>query len=240
MRNAGDRVPGGSAGRRSRAAAGPADHAAAGSPGASLFTPAYRVSHAAPEAGGFGQPYGAGQAARAGGTNARPYRYPWEEPEPDDDGPRAPAPSHASDGSADWDDDYPGYSWLIGDDDDQASGADWSSLGLAATRPAPPSASRAVRGFAPYPDDPLPVYPPGPFAAWNQAPVADPDSVAGPDSAADLGSAGDRGPAGDLRDASADRSAGQVAATISPTDFDTDYAIPAITDPVLGTEQPRA
>ena len=231
MRNAGDRAPGGSAGRRSRAAAVPAEHIAAGSPGASLFTPAYRVSHAAPDAGGFGQPYGAGQATGPDSAAARPYRYPWEEPETDDDGTGASAPSRTGDGSADWDDDYPGYSWLIGEDDDQQAGADWASLGLPGTRPAPPSASRAVRGLAPYPDDPLPVYPPGPFAAWNHAPAAGPDSIVTP------GTAGDPG---DRRDLSADRIAGQAAATISPTDFDTDYAIPAITDPVLGTEQPRS
>ena len=257
MRNAGDRAPGGSAGRRSRAAAVPAEHVAAGSPGASLFTPAYRVSHAAPDAGGFGQPYGAGQATDPDGAAARPYRYPWEEPEADADGTGASAPGRTSDGSADWDDDYPGYSWLIGEDDDQQAGADWASLGLSGTRPAPPSASRAVRGLAPYPDDPLPVYPPGPFAAWNQAPPAGLDSIVGPDSGGDPDSASDlstatgrarygdhgsaegRGPAGDRRDLSADRNAGQAAATISPTDFDTDYAIPAITDPVLGAEQPR-
>ncbi|MHB1595790.1 MAG: hypothetical protein ACYCO9_13105 [Streptosporangiaceae bacterium] len=250
MRNAGDRAPGGSAGRRSRAAAGPADQAAAGSPGPSLFTPAYRVSHAAPEASDFGQPYGAGPANGGDGTDARPYRYPWEEPETDVDGHGAPAPGGASDGSADWDDDYPGYSWLIGEDDDQAGGTDWSSLGLSGTRPAPQSASRAVRGFAPYPDDPLPVYPSGPFAAWNQAPAAGPGSSTGPGSGTDPASAGYRGPGdrrdpagggdsvGDRGDSSPARHPGQVAATISPTDFDTDYAIPAITDPVLGTEQP--
>ncbi len=246
MRNAGDRAPSGSVGRRSRAAAGPADHAAAGSPGASLFTPAYRVSHAAPEADGFGQPYGKGRATGADGPDARPYRYPWEDPETDDDGEGAPAPGRASDGSTDWEDDYPGYSWLIGEDDDQSGGTDWSSLGLSRTRPAPPSASRAVRGLAPYPDDPLPVYPPGPFEAWNQAPAADPGADTDSADGGYRGPADRRGPAGGpdpvgvRRDISPDRHPGQVAATISPTDFDTDYAIPAITDPVLGTEQPSS
>src|SRR5262245_15690777 len=48
MRNAGDRTPGGSAGRRQRAAAPETSSRPGGNGGASLFTPAYRVSHGAP------------------------------------------------------------------------------------------------------------------------------------------------------------------------------------------------
>jgi hypothetical protein len=77
-----------------------------------------------------------------------------------------------------------------------------------------------VRGFPPAPGEPLPVYPPGPFAAWNRG---QPDRQRGPGGQA----AGSR--AGGQADTS------QLAsATITPDDFDTDYSLPAIKDPLPG------
>ena len=55
MRNAGDGTPGGSSGRRQRAAEPPAAARPAGNGGASLFTPAYRVRHPAAVPGAGGQ-----------------------------------------------------------------------------------------------------------------------------------------------------------------------------------------
>ncbi len=71
--------------------------------------------------------------------------------------------------------------------------------------------SNAVRGFPPAPGEPLPVYPPGPFAAWNQR---DADSAL------------------DEPDKRADSSRQLAAASITPVEFDTDYSLPAIRDPV--------
>jgi hypothetical protein len=80
--------------------------------------------------------------------------------------------------------------------------------------------SNAVRGFPPAPGDPPPVYPPGPFAAWNRG---QPDRQRGRGSQA----AGSR--AGGHADTS------QLAtATITPDEFDTDYSLPAIKDPIPG------
>jgi hypothetical protein len=72
-------------------------------------------------------------------------------------------------------------------------------------------ASNAVRGFPPAPGEPLPVYAPGPFAAWNQRD-------------ADTGQ--------DEPDRRADRSRQLAAASITPVEFDTDFSLPAIKDPV--------
>src|SRR6266702_4103667 len=84
MRNAGERTPGGSAGRRQRRTPAEQPPPAAGAGGASLFTPAYRVSHAA--AGtrpvtrdGSGPAAPAGQDAGYSGTAADlpGSGYPW-------------------------------------------------------------------------------------------------------------------------------------------------------------------
>jgi hypothetical protein len=72
-------------------------------------------------------------------------------------------------------------------------------------------ANNAVRGFPPAPGEPLPVYPPGPFAAWNQR-----------DAEAAL----------DEPNRNGDRSRQLAAASITPVEFDTDFSIPAIRDPI--------
>jgi len=85
---------------------------------------------------------------------------------------------------------------------------------------APNVLSNAVRGFPPAPGEPLPVYPPGPFAAWNRG---QPDRQRGRDGQ----------PAGSSASGHADTS--QLAiATITPDEFDTDYSLPAIKDPIPG------
>ena len=85
---------------------------------------------------------------------------------------------------------------------------------------APDVLSNAVRGFPPAPGDPLPAYPPGPFAAWNRGPR---DRQRGRGGQA----AGSR--AGGQADTS------QLAtASITPDEFDTDYSLPAIKDPLPG------
>lgn len=143
----------------------------------------------------------------------RPYRYPWEDDDPAADGPGDSYPRNS------WDDeDYPSYDWLT--TDDSAAGAEtWSSLAAPGGRErAYPAASRAVRGFAPHPDDSLPVYPRGPFEPWNHNVPRETGTVAEPGRRA--------------VPAPRDDAAGRTAATISPTDFDTDYSIPAIKDPI--------
>src|SRR5579875_1657356 len=184
MRDAGERASGGSSGRRQRPPLPGAPQRAGGNGGASLFTPAYRVSHAAPEAGGrrTGLPSWAGAP---------------EEPD------------------AAWSDGEPSRRYDWADDGDL-----WS--GLEDYLPPRPATSNAVRGFPPRPDDPLPVYPPGPFAAWNRRP----------------GDADAERRAGARREDPARQIA---AASITPVEFDTDYSLPAIKDPdpaELGLEPP--
>jgi hypothetical protein len=77
--------------------------------------------------------------------------------------------------------------------------------------------SNAVRGFPPAPGDALPVYPPGPFAVWNRG---------------QPGRSGGRG--GQPARAGLTDGSQLATATITPDEFDTDYSIPAIKDPVLG------
>ncbi len=93
----------------------------------------------------------------------------------------------------------------------------WSNASLTrwSTQPAP-AALNAIRGFPPAPGDPMPVYPPGPFAPWNRSP------------------ADRRGAGGWARGGAPADSSGQIAATITPDEFDTNHSIPAIKDPVLG------
>jgi hypothetical protein len=109
-----------------------------------------------------------------------------------------------------------GYSW---------AGDDLTSAGYSWSRPDPSDdagterqLSRAVRGFPPSPGEPLPSYPPGPFAAWNRsAPADDPE----------------RRPVLARTAGDADSSRQLTVATITPTEFDTDYSLPAIKDPIL-------
>ncbi len=76
--------------------------------------------------------------------------------------------------------------------------------------------SSTVRGFPPAPGEPLPVYPPGPFAAWNRGQPGQVGGRGGHDTENKAGSS-------------------QLAsATITPDEFDTDFSLPAIKDPILG------
>jgi hypothetical protein len=224
--------------------------------GPSLFTPAYRVSHAdaggqpgtsSAGPGGYGDA-GFGHAAR----DDQGSGYAWTDGEPgqarggydraghgsadpgraDHDGAgygRADVDragyGAAADGPA-WPDDELGspYSWATGDP------SAWPGTSLPDAG-AQHVMSNAVRGFPPAPGDSLPVYPPGPFAAWNRGQPGRQD-----------GRDGRTGRAGGLADGS------QLAtATITPDEFDTDYSIPAIRDPSpghagrsAGTERRRA
>ncbi len=96
--------------------------------------------------------------------------------------------------------------------DDPGDGLGWpfSSTGTAGT-------GNAIRGFPPLPDEPLPVYPPGPFAAWNRGKEESQESAR--QAFDDYGSR-------------RDSSHLVNAATITPDEFDTDYSLPAIKDPV--------
>jgi hypothetical protein len=85
---------------------------------------------------------------------------------------------------------------------------------------APDVLSNAARGFPPAPGDPPPVYPPGPFAAWNRGQA---DRQRGRGGQAAGSRAGGRADTSQL-----------ATATITPDEFDTDYSLPAIKDPALG------
>jgi hypothetical protein len=115
-------------------------------------------------------------------------------------------------GGPSWPDDDLGspYSWSTGDPDA------WPATSLSGRDAVAQLPSNAVRGFPPAPGDSLPAYPPGPFAAWNRGQPGRPDGRPA-------------GRAGGLADGS------QLAvATITPDEFDTDYSLPAIKDPLPG------
>ena len=228
MRNAGDRVPGGPSGRRQRGASTEQPPPADRSGGASLFTPAYRVNHAA--AGtrpvgrdGSGPPTPAGPEAGHGGAPSDPpgSGYPWADSEsgPPGIGYQQAGYDAAAGGPAWPDDDLAaGYLWTA----EYESADAWPGAGLPGT-PAARAAvvSNAVRGFPPAPGESLPVYPPGPFAAWNRSPADRPGSERA-------------GQGNDPRSGGYADSATQLAtATITPDEFDTNHSIPAIKDPVL-------
>lgn len=228
MRNAGDRTPGGSSSRRQRAAdAEPPPPAG----GASLFTPAYRVSQPATgsdsdDAHPSGSPArGAGDIGYAGAGSGRPpsdlpgsgAAYAAGQRSP---GGQAGSGGHRGPGDAGgpvWpeDDLRSAYSWATDDEDSAWPGTDLPGRGTMA----PHVLSNAVRGFPPAPGDPLPAYPPGPFAAWNRG---------HPDRQRRTGQA-----AGSRAGGQAETSQLAVA-TITPDEFDTDYSIPAIKDPLPG------
>jgi len=240
MRNAGDRMPGGSSSRRQRAA--DTEPPPPGG-GASLFTPAYRVSQpttgtnpdggtsSGPPAGGTG---GAGDIGYAGAGSVRPATdlagpgHPWSDSAqfaagydqtgypPGSGGPGGSGRPASASGSVWPDDDLrSAYSWAT--DDDSA----WPDPGLPGRGTmAPDVRSNAVRGFPPAPGDPLPVYPPGPFAAWNRGQQDRQRGRAGQAAGSRTGSQADTS---------------QLAtATITPDEFDTDYSLPAIKDPIPG------
>ncbi len=220
MRNAGDRAPGGSGGRRQRGASPETSSRAGGNGGASLFTPAYRVSHAGRAARTAGTGHdaddsgyvtaddrrrdGAGQSAAgygwSEGTASRPDAG-YRRGDPDGDGGEPLWPGDA--------DRSTGYGHAPDEDSWPDSGANWA-------RPAAPELSRALRGFPPAPGEPLPVYPPGPFAAWNR-------SAAGRDAQRGRGQT------------PTDTAPGIAAATITPDEFDTNHSLPAIKDPSPGS-----
>lgn len=196
MRNAGEGTPGGSTSRRQRVST-PAARPA-GNGGASLFTPAYRVRHAnAPDSPGSpSSPIDDGLGV-----------YRWSElDQPSTAYRQADYVSGAANSA--WSDDLPGgYSWPTSDQ--------------SATRPA-----NAIRGFPPVPDEPLPTYPPGPFAAWNRG---TPDRG---DGRAVTGSP-------TRPNANEDSASVLATATITPDEFDTNHSLPAIKDPAL-TKDPAA
>lgn len=214
MRNAGDRAaPGGrphgaprdaDAGGRGTGSSGrpwDADEQARSAGSASLFTPAYRVSRASE--GGQPGTASAGQAGDGGHGRHGHGGY--------GTGPGGPA----------WPDDEIASPYTWSTDDPDA----WPGGGLPAQDAgAQPVLSNAVRGFPPAPGDSLPVYPPGPFAAWNRGQPGFQDDRDGRASRA-----------GGLADSS------QLAtATITPDEFDTDYSLPAIKDPIPGQENRSA
>src|SRR6266851_9172428 len=226
MRNAGDRVPGGSSSRRQRAA--DAEPPPPGG-GASLFTPAYRVNQPATGSnteGGHaaGSPArGAGDVGSAGtGFGRSPSDLPgsgrsWSDQAAHASGSAGPGGPGGAGGPVWPDDDLrSAYSWATDDED-----SPWPDQGLPGRGTMASNVlSNAVRGFPPAPGDPLPVYPPGPFAAWNRG---QPDRQRGRDGQA----------TGSRASGHADTS--QLAiATITPDEFDTDYSLPAIKDPIPG------
>jgi hypothetical protein len=191
-----------------------------GNGGPSLFTPAYRVSHAATgsqsvtsgssapddaQGDGYGRP-GPGHSASG---------YGWADADADQSMIDYQRSGHeGSDGAAGWPGDQDsGRLWP--DNGQNESDPVWAEAGRTGTAQAAPQVSNAVRGFPPVPGDSLPVYPPGPFAAWNRSQTR----------------ASDRGRA-DRSDRD-DTGTQLAAATITPDEFDTDYSIPAIKDPLL-------
>lgn len=208
-------MPGGSSSRRQRPGAQepPPPHGETGS--ASLFTPAYRVSHAAAGT----RPVSAGGSGAAGDLPGSGYG--WADPGAGQSGIGYQPPGYdAGSGTPAWPDEDlgAGYSWAA---DDQAAGGDpWPGAGLPGRTSAPPPVSNAVRGFPPIPGESLPVYPPGPFAAWNR-------------SASDRGGAERSGREGGPRAGGYPGSVSQLAtATITPDEFDTNHSLPAIKDPI--------
>jgi hypothetical protein len=218
MRNAGDSAPGGSGGRRGRPRPPEQPSPADATGGASLFTPAYRASRVGARPAGRGV---SGSGAPAGtpsayGADLPGPGYSRSDPEPDPartGGTRSGYDAHDSGPGWDVDPLAPEYGWA----DDGPGAQTWPGSDAAARETAVQPRGNAVRGFPPAPGEPLPIYPPGPFAAWNR---------------------GRSGRAGEGTGSTAGgyaSSSGQLAtATITPDEFDTDYSLPAIKDPLPG------
>jgi hypothetical protein len=204
MRNAGEGTPSGGAGRR-RAAVPAATSRPGGGGGGSGGNGGVR--HAAPVPSVAGPR--AGEAGYDLGTDSPGTGYSWSA---DDQGALGYRQASYEDRENAWaDSDLPGggYSWMT---DDPSDGLNWPVAGFSSTL----STRNATRGFPPLPDEPLPMYPPGPFAAWNRG-----NGDSGSKENAFRDSAGAGGSSRLL-----------TAATITPDEFDTDYSIPAIKDPV--------
>src|SRR5215472_5917724 len=198
MRNAGDRVPGGSS--RGRRAADPEPPPPKGG-GASLFTPAYRATQSVTGAGPANTGYGRSAADLPGSDHSRALS-PSGQP-----GTGFEHSGHRDDRAG-----RPGQVWP---DDDLRSAYSWTSDDVSLW-PDENVLTNAVRGFPPAPGEPLPIYPPGPFAAWNRGQ---------PDQGGGRGGQDTQHRAG---------SSQLVTATITPDEFDTDYSLPAIKDPIPG------
>src|SRR5580658_1659203 len=234
MRNAGEGTPSGGAGRRHRAAAPTVTPRSAGNGGASLFTPAYRVRHAAAIPSSAAQD-GIGMAAPRGvdadydlaADGQAGTGYSWSADDEPALGYRQASYGDAENAWADSDLPVSGYRPMT---DDPADGIDWPSGGSGGLHAVARTLSNAIRGFAPLPDEPLPVYPPGPFAAWNRSSTNRGDvgfaAAAGELTTGELTT-------GELGTSARSGSAHSLAiATITPDEFDTDYSLPAIKDPV--------
>jgi hypothetical protein len=230
MRNAGDGTPGGSTGRRQRATAPEATGRPAGNGGASLFTPAYRVRHAAAVPSSNAPRTGdADYGIAAAGQPGTGYR--WSELDQPSASYQQAGYSSSRMGSA-WDDELAGggYSWMS---NDSAEGSAWPSYARPDTGGR--RLANAIRGFAPVPDEPLPTYPPGPFAAWNRSPSdrSEPDRP-GPGNGSDFDLPGQHARDPSARNPRRESSSRSLsAATITPDEFDTNHGLPAIKDPVL-------
>lgn len=212
MRNAGDRSPSGSTGRRQRAVASDAPGRASGN-GGSLFVPAYRVNRPG-SAPGESAPHGAADGTAYAQAGAG---YDWADDNATHSTSAAAGYLDGDDlagGGSDWPDEPVGtlYSWA-----DDTAGEPWPQASLPGNLSARSSASNAVRGLPPAPGDPPHLYPPGPFAAWNRSASADADRGGHPGAR--------RG----------DPSRQLAAATITPDEFDTDFSLPAIRDPAPGS-----
>src|SRR5258708_18747577 len=149
MRNGGDRVHGGSWSPGGAAAPEPPPQGG----GASLFTPAYRVTQSVTGTGPASAGYGRSAADLPGSDHS------WADSAPGASGTGFGRSGHGDDRGA-----HPGQAWP---DDDVRSAYSWVSDDVSLW-PDEKVLSSTVRGFPPAPGEPLPVYPPGPFAAWNR------------------------------------------------------------------------
>lgn len=200
----------------------------AGNGSASLFTPAYRVRHAdapsSPADDGFrlASPRAGDADYGLSGTGQQGTGYRWSEIDQPSASYRQ-ADYGASTPISAWADDLQGsgYSWLT---DDHGAESRWPASSGGA-----PKIANAIRGFPPIPDEPLPAYPPGPFAAWNRGgPDPGDGRAATAKAATDLleppGASTRMGPREEQV---------RMLATITPDEFDTNHSLPAIKDPVL-------
>src|SRR5690242_6773742 len=200
MRNAGDGVSRRSS--RQRGAADP-EPPSPHDDAASLFTPAYRASQAVTGSGAANTGYGRSASDAPGAGHS------WTDSPAGGSGTAPERPGYLTARG--------GHSDQVWPDDDVRSAYTWASDDVSLW-PGEKVVTNAVRGFPPAPGEPLPVYPPGPFAAWNR------------------GQPG-QGDARDLQDTQRRAGSSQlVSARITPDEFDTNHSLPAIKDPIPGRE----